>query len=287
MQMFCGVPTTQQSLLNVARTLNAPILVSANAFWKNGAFRGYLPLTDMEVPLALDCGGFVSMRKYGGYRWTVGDYLEFAVTLRPVWWTSMDWCCEKEVAADRQEVRNRIRKTVVTLAETLAAVITWNQNLPGLAATAPMPVIQGWHPHDYLYCTELMQKFVLNDPYCALALNQSPGQAEWPALVGVGSVCRRPIHGRDGLMRVIETLEAALPHHVQFHLFGVKSQAIKLLKDRPRIASADSMAWNQAIRWQSFKTRTPKTREMISSGMSNWVLKQQKISKPSEQFAML
>lgn len=285
--MFCGVPTTQQSLLNAARTLSAPILVSANAFWKEGAFRGYSPLMDLEVPLALDCGGFVAMRKYGGYRWSISDYLEFAVMLRPIWWASMDWCCEKEVAGDRQEVRKRIRKTVVTLAETLASVITWNRELPGMPATAPMPVIQGWSPNDYLYCIQLIQQFVISDPNCSIALNQPAGQAEWPALVGIGSVCRRPIHGPDGLMRIIETLEAALPPHVQFHLFGVKSQTIKILKDRPRIASADSMAWNQAIRWQAFKTGHPKTKEMIASGMSRWIVKQQSLSTPSEQLAML
>jgi hypothetical protein len=63
-----------------------PILVSANAFWKNDRFCNYEVLWDIEVPLALDSGGFVAMRKYGGYRWKVLDYLELAVMLRPVWW---------------------------------------------------------------------------------------------------------------------------------------------------------------------------------------------------------
>lgn len=283
MEMFCGVPTTQQAFLNVARRHNAPILVSANAFWKNGAFRGYSALMDMEVPIALDCGGFVAMRRYGGYRWTVADYLELAVMLRPTWWASMDWCCEKEVATNREEVRSRVRKTVAVLAETLASVLTWNREIPGMPATSPMPVIQGWSPSDYLYCVELMQRFVFDDPCCPEVL----GRSGWPSLVGIGSVCRRPLHGPDGLMRVIETLEAALPSHVKFHLFGVKSQAIHLLRDRPRIASADSMAWNQAARWQAFKAKRSKTREMICSAMERWIVRQQSVCVPGAQMAML
>ena len=85
MLVYCGIPTTQQSFLGVARSLESPILVSANAFWKNDRFCNYEVLWDIEVPLALDSGGFVAMRKYGGYRWKVLDYLELTVMLRPVW----------------------------------------------------------------------------------------------------------------------------------------------------------------------------------------------------------
>jgi hypothetical protein len=63
-----------------------------NGFWKHGAFRDYLPIRDLEVPVVLDCGGFLAMRRYGGYRWTVTEYLDLAVMLRPLWWASMDWC---------------------------------------------------------------------------------------------------------------------------------------------------------------------------------------------------
>ena len=45
-------------------------------------------------------------------------------------------------------------------------------------------------------------------------------------------------------MRVLDTLEGILPTHVRFHLFRIKSAAVSKLKDRPRVASVDSMAWN-------------------------------------------
>ena len=104
MLVYCGIPTTQQSFLGVARSLESPILVSANAFWKNDKFCNYEVLWDIEVPLALDSGGFVAMRKYAGYRWKVLDYLDLAVMLRPVWWAAQDYCCEPEIAADPAEV---------------------------------------------------------------------------------------------------------------------------------------------------------------------------------------
>ena len=49
--------------------------MSANAFWKNGRFRGHEVLWDIEVPFALDCGGFTAMKAYGGYRWAIWDYV--------------------------------------------------------------------------------------------------------------------------------------------------------------------------------------------------------------------
>jgi hypothetical protein len=240
MLVYCGIPTTQQSFLGVARSLESPLLVSANSFWKTDRFCGYEVLWDIEVPLALDSGGFVAMRKYGGYRWSVLDYINLAVMLRPVWWAAQDYCCEPEIAADSAQVTKRIRNTVFTLGETLARVIHWNQELPGQPAVAPMPVIQGWKPGDYRTCVKLMEDHVISDPAAALVL----GSNEWPALVGVGSVCRRHLTGPDNLYRIVDALEEALPPHVGFHLFGVKSTALAKLKDRTGIVSADSMAWN-------------------------------------------
>jgi len=66
------------------------LLVSANAFWKDGKFSGYEALWDIEVPLALDSGGFVAMRRYGGYRWSVSEYIDLAVMVRPVWWAAQE-----------------------------------------------------------------------------------------------------------------------------------------------------------------------------------------------------
>ena len=42
------------------------------------------------------------------------------------------------------------------------------------------------------------------------------GDDGWPALIGVGSVCRRSVLGENGLMRVLDTLEGVLPTYVMF-----------------------------------------------------------------------
>jgi hypothetical protein len=92
----------------------------------------------------------------------------------------------------------------------------------------PMPVLQGWTADDYLRHAEAMR--------------------DLPALVGLGSVCRRSLGGPDGLLHIIAALDRHLPRHVGLHLFGVKGAAIAELAGHPRIASVDSMAWDYAAR---------------------------------------
>ena len=283
MLIYCGIPTTQQSFLDIARSIDSALLVSANTFWKDGKFSGYEALCNIEVPLALDSGGFVAMRRYGGYRWSVLDYINLAVMLRPVFWAAQDYACEPELAGDSVKVAQRIRNTVFTLGETLARVIHWNHELPGQPATAPMPVIQGWRPAEYRTCVKLMEDHVISDPAAAEVL----GSNDWPALVGVGSVCRRHLSGPDSLYRIIDALEEALPAHVGFHLFGVKSTALAKLKDRTRIVSADSMAWNYAARREAFAKRVPKTKAFLCEKMESWVVRQRSLSKTGEQLVLL
>ena len=95
-----------------------------------------------------------------------------------------------------------------------------------------MPVLQGWTVEDYLRCVDLMRD-------------------DLPDLVGLGSVCRRNIHGEDGLVRIVSALDEALPPHVKLHLFGVKGPAIPQLQNQIlRIKSTDSMAWDFTARRQ-------------------------------------
>jgi hypothetical protein len=282
-EAFCGIPTASLHFLNVARREGSPLLMSANAFWRNGRFRGYEILWDIEVPFALDSSGFVAMRRYGGYRWSIFDYVELATTLRPLWWAAMDYCCEPEISSNQQQVTQRVENTIYSLAKTIATVAAWNRELPGWPATPPIPVIQGWKPSDYRYCIAKMQDCLFGDPAYAEAM----GHDGWPSLVGVGSVCRRQLSGESGLMRVIDTLEGNLPANVHFHLFGVKSTALSKLKDRPRISSVDSMAWNSGARWQAYKTHQAKGKAFLSAKMEQWVISQKRRTIQSPQLSLL
>jgi hypothetical protein len=136
---------------------------------KHGRFGGHEVVWDIEVPFALDCGGLTAMKRYGGYRWTIWDYVDLATQLRPLWWSAMDYCCEP----------------------------------------------------------------------------------------------------------------------VRFHLFGVKSAAVSKLKDRPRVASVDSMAWSSAARWEAFATKQPKGKAFLTGKMQQWVIAQRERSIPSRQLTLL
>jgi hypothetical protein len=216
-----GIPASFQRFSAVARGIGAPILVSANAFWKRGRFGLPTPAVFGGADVALDSAGFVAMLRYWGYRWTLGDYVDLAARVRPTWWAAPDYCCEPEIAADRAEVTERVTRTAFKL--------DWcRQVAADRGVAAPMPVLQGWFPDDYARCADLI--------------------GELPELVGIGSVCRRPLGGDAGVIRVVQALSDRLPAHVRFHLFGVKGSAIAALAGHPRIHSVDSAAWDFAAR---------------------------------------
>ena len=244
-----------------------PILVSAGAFYRPGdGFLRPLPRRAWSFDVALDCGGFTAMLK-GGYRWSVEDYVEWvvmngeragdgAMPFPWAWWAAMDYCCEQAVAPDRAEVRRRMRLTVETYARTVETLRWWEgegvNDVP-----LPLPTLQGRRPEDYLWSVR------------ELARVHPLGRL--PELVGVGSVCTRPLYGDEGLVPVMDALHEALPWWVKLHLFGVKGSALELLGRWPgRVASVDSMAWDRASRWAKEAGR-PHTVEARAEGMTRWI----------------
>lgn len=284
MEILCGIPGTQESFIQKAEDLDCNLLISANAFWNNKTkkFQGWGRITERSVNFALDCGGFVAMAKYGGYRWTIWDYIEFAMEARPMWWSAMDFCCEPEIATNQNTVTKRVRDTVQSLAQTLANLIALEREIPNYV-TSPIPVLQGWKPQDYVDCIHLTEDSVWSSPEALKEI----GVDGWPDLVGLGSVCRRDLHGEDGIIAILNKVDQNLPPNVKLHLFGVKSQAAQALKDHPRIQSVDSMAWNMAARWEAFKAKKPKTKELLTNHMENWVRRQREKTRPSLQLQLV
>lgn len=220
-----GIPSSFRRFTAACADLGAPILVASNAFWNPERQR--FPTLSSNLfsgcDVALDSSGFVAMLLYSGYRWPVSAYVSFAASHPFKWWAAMDYCCEREVAADRQEVLRRVRETVRGLK-------ACQDEAASQGATPPMPVLQGWKPDDYLRCYDQM------------------GGLPLPDLLGLGSVCRRHLGGPDGLLTIIATLDRVLPQRHKLHLFGVKGTAIPELAGHPRIHSVDSMAWDAAAR---------------------------------------
>lgn len=251
MKIRIGIEGARPLLLERIRSLGAPILVSANSLWddERQKFGAWKPFCQFDV--ALDSGGFVAMKRYGRYRWRVADYVLLARDMHPTWWAQMDFCCEPEIAADRAAVSQRIHLTVAHLHE--CQRVARGENVP-----MPLPVLQGWHPEDYCRGPIYDERF------------------EWPMLVGIGSVCRRHLHGRAGLLAVMDALDAHVPRSVQFHLFGVKSQAIAAVaKHFPgRVASIDSMAWNMQARWIGHHQNIPTDARMRTEVMTAWYQRQ-------------
>lgn len=256
-----GVPQPYGQLITAAHEAGIPVLFSANAFAKpdritshiggmpvspSRRFAGFNLSAARKMPgdldAALDSAGFVASNRYGCYRWTVQQYYDL-VEARPwTWHAAMDFCMEPQVAGSKLVRRIRLNATA-------QGYLDCANEADRRGAPAPMPVLQGWMPEDYLHCMDLL-----------------PIQ-EWPELVGLGSVCRRNLDGPDGIAKIVEALDRVLPPQVKLHLFGVKGGAIKEFGSHPRLASIDSMAWDFAVRC---KQRTGRTQAMRAQAMIEW-----------------
>lgn len=253
-----GLPSSSGGLVTAAFNLEAPVMISANSHWDPRRRRFRPPCSRLdELDAALDSAGFTAMAHYGGYRWSIRDYVEFAASYSWTWWAQMDFCCEAEVARDRAEVRSRIMHTAVSYAATMDEV----RRLRDLGATwlqAPVPVLQGRTPDDYLLSAET---------HCRL-------NGGLPSFVGLGSVCTR---GAQEVIELLCTLDEELPPSVRLHLFGVKGVVLGMVGDdvRHRVASTDSMAWDYAA------TRDAQARAVScdiahrADHMKRWYLQQQ------------
>lgn len=257
-----GIPLTGGQLVNAARERGYPVLFSANAFAKtygaanpkSGDFKGFR-MPDPEqfrgLDAALDSAGFVAAVHYGDYRWTIENYLDLVEAHPWTWWASMDYCCEPQVAKDRPLRLLRIAATANMLGRC-------RRLAQARGLSMPMPVLQGWTAEEYVMSAELLPI------------------PEWPDLIGIGSVCRRNVHGPDGILAILEALDPVLPPHVKVHLFGVKSQALAKLIDHPRLMSVDSMAWDVAARNER---RTGRDMAYRIGHMETWAEKQLAIAQ--------
>lgn len=255
---------TDNALRRTARRLDAPVLVSANALsvWRRDAlglrrWRGFdrrnLHLV-RHRPVHLDGGGFVAAARYRGYPWGVREYVELCASAPWRWCAALDWCVEHEVAPDRAEVLDRISATVRLYTECARAA-----RRHGIADRL-LPVLQGWRPIDYLRCLDRMP-----DPSDA-------------AVIGVGSMCRRHVHGEAGILCVVDALDRALEGRpTRLHLFGVKTAGMAELRDHPRVASFDSQAYGVQARRQAHESGFSKTDAYLAGVMAGWYRRQREL----------
>lgn len=286
-----GLPYSALSLLSLtALDCRAPALISMGSFYRRseGGLSRAIGGTPWVVPCALDSAGFSAMVQWGGYPWTVEQHVDFVRTnggqwRLPIpwqWWAAMDYCCEQAIAADRPQVERRMRLTIESAAETLEWVEHWHAE-GDVELSYPLLTLQGRTPADYLWSArELKRTWAHRD-----------GQ-ELPSLLGVGSVCTRPLHGAEGLLPILDALHAELPAHVQLHLFGVKGAALGIIgRWGSRVASIDSMAWDMAARRDAGKQRqtTPDFSCDLAhraAAMRRWLTHLHTLPVPSRQLTL-
>lgn len=218
-----------------ARELGAPVMISANALRSRSQEGWHVPDHLGDLDIALDSGGFVAAMN-GGFTFSQEEYLDLVEIIQPNWYAAMDFCCEPEIAEDRQEVHRRILRTVDNLRSLLP--MAQNRRLP-----PPVPVIQGWTPDEYEDCMERFSELYPDG---------------WPPLMGVGSVCRRPVGGETGLFNVLNRISDALGSaETKLHLFGVKGPALVKLRQlySDRVESTDSFAHAKQAQWDRWKAK--------------------------------
>lgn len=261
--ILIGLPHLGNSaLLARAKALNAHVLISANGLsrWrKTSGLREWAgwtlaTLANAEglASLTLDSAGYTAMIKYRGYPWSIRAYLDLAEAFPFRHFAAPDYCTEHEIADDRETVLERIARTVGAYHECR------RQAADRAIGERLMPVLQGRTPEDYERCAE------------QFALAEDSTQ-----IVGVGSMCRRPVAGRYGLVAVLEHLDKVLPAGIRLHGFGVKGAMLSYVGHLwHRLASIDSQAYGIAARHDALRRGAVKSDRLVATHMTRWYRRQ-------------
>lgn len=281
-EMRVGVPHRSGSLAFQAFESDYKVMVSAAAFWLADKQKFHMPeATDLtETDFALDSAGFSAVKIWGNkgkqrgmagiYPWTIGEYLEFASIAGPSWYSQPDLCTENEVAKNREEVEYRIRATATLLEGLLRTLYAWQDELARTCNSTTVanmlrpcvPVLQGRTIADYRMSMELMlEVWSRFEPWL------SP-----PALIGVGSMCRRHVMDPEqGLLAILEGIKDYVPKGSKLHVFGAKGTALTHLAQMDFVMSSDSMAWDYSTRMSAVKAGVSNSMERRKSGMTEWM----------------
>ncbi len=299
MMMRVGLPNKGGRLTFHAFNEGYPVMVSASAFWNPATSCFQIPdaCNLHELDLALDSAGFTAMKLWKAkgaqpgianvFPWRLEQYVELASLMGVSWWSQPDLCCEPEIASSQAEIDYRIDATATLLEGTLRMVYEW-QNALARSCTAtvvanmikpPVPVLQGWSSGDYLRSLDLMmQVWERWQPWLAA-----------PALIGVGSMCRRTLkHPSHGLHAILASLEGQLPAQSRLHLFGVKGGCLSELKMLDFVASADSMAYDFGARVKAHRAGRSNTVAHRTAEMTRWMSAAAQRIKPAfgDQFRL-
>jgi hypothetical protein len=258
--VIVGLPHLNDGpILQRARALGRTALISANALSRWSEKRGWREWTGWRLGqlqnarglsgLCLDSAGFVATARYGGFPWSLSDYVSLAAAYPFQWWASADYCVEAEIARDRDEVFDRLSRTI--RANRDCRILGEDAGI----ADRLMPVIQGRRPSDYERCVD------------ALWGSAPPRRIDR---------CRKHVparYSRTGRPdRGHRPSRSDLPAGVLLHAFGVKGTALPfLLPFAHRVASIDSQAYGVGARRAALKAGISKTDRVVADYMEQWL----------------
>ena len=212
---------------------DVPVLLPASSWARKMNRAGVMrppKLPDHVSHRAADCGGYVATFKWGDYRFSPQQYVDWLETWRPRWAATMDYCCEDEITSGKRGVvRERQQRT------TEMAHRFWQDY--GDAPWRWCPTVQGWQPEDYRrHARDLA-------PLIAEMSNHYGPASDFRA--GIGTLCRRADARTIAL--ISEIVAEELPG-IPLHLWGVKMTALRSRVALPRaVRSCDSAAWEGAF----------------------------------------
>jgi hypothetical protein len=227
MKFFLG--TSQPHWLADSRFDAVPLFISRRRLAR------YAKLPDATTDFALDSGGFTELQMHGMWTMTADAYAEevrrYAAHYgrRLLWVAPQDWMCEPIVIAGGRAGTITFEGTGLSVREHQRRTVLNFVRLRRLLGELVVPVLQGWTLDDYLRCVELYERH---------------GVKLWDeSIVGLGSVCRR--QATKWAAKIVTALAA---EKIRLHGFGFKKDGVERCRDA--LASADSMAWAVAARWE-------------------------------------
>lgn len=193
---------------------------------------GDIPFLGCDEPWLLDSGAFTQVALQGGFSQSPQAYagmIRRYARIGLIAASTQDFMCEP--VALKATGLSIARHQALTLARFDAI------HEAGTGGVHLLPVLQGRSPDDYRRHLD--------------AYGERIGRGAW---VGVGSLCKR--QGDPGVIAAI--LDAILGDRpdLRLHGFGCKRTSLLDARVRRRLASADSMAWSFAAR---FEGRNPNT----------------------------
>lgn len=149
----------------------------------------------------------------------VEEYRKYIEKSTPEYYALQDYPCEPSLLNKYDaEVKDHIEKTV-------NRHIACLNEIPSNIAT-PVPVIQGWHPDDYVACIDAFRdQGILPNEY-----------------VGIGSIKRE--HDPITVKNIIKTVYEELPAQTKIHGFGAKTRLFRQTTAALYLDSADSNAYD-------------------------------------------